>query len=66
MPDELRCPDGVTTTLVEDTDDDNDGILDVDALAGGGEEGTTMSMIAAVLLFIAIAALVINRMRKSE
>jgi len=25
-----------------------------------------MSMIAAVLLFIAIAALVINRMRKSE
>lgn len=66
MPDELRCPDGVTTTLIEDTDDDNDGILDVDALAGGGEDGTTMSMIAAVLLFIAIAALVINRLRKQN
>ena len=66
MPDELRCPTGTESTLVEDTDDDNDGILDTDALASGGEEGATMSMVAAVLLFTAIAALVINRMRQQD
>ena len=29
MPDRIDCPDGVTTDLVEDDDDDNDGVLDV-------------------------------------
>ena len=66
MPDELRCPTGTESTLVEDTDDNNDGVLDVDAFAGADEGGATMSMVAAVLLFIAIAALVINRMRQQE
>ena len=66
MPDEITCPLDTTTDLVEDSDDDNDGISDLDELKGTDESSTSMSMIAAVLLFIAIAALVVNRMRNQQ
>jgi hypothetical protein len=52
--------------LIEDLDDNNDGKSDLDELRGTTDDGVSMSMVAAVLLFIAIAALVVNRMRVKD
>ena len=66
QPDEITCPAGTNTTLIEDLDDNNDGKSDLDELRGTTDDGVSMSMVAAVLLFIAIAALVVNRMRVKD
>lgn len=65
MPDEINCPDGVTTWLFEDQDDDNDGTPDI--LEGvSSKEDSIISSTGLFLVsgLIILAALVIVRSRK--
>ena len=55
-PDIVNCPEGKTTYLIEDLDDDNDGILDVleGASSGGDGDFSTGTLLLIVLLLSAV------------
>tara|TARA_B110001452_G_scaffold197161_1_gene167120 strand:+ start:5608 stop:10308 length:4701 start_codon:yes stop_codon:yes gene_type:complete len=67
QPDELNCPSGLTTTLIEDQDDDGDGTPDV--LEGESNDNSgdfdTLTMLILVVLAI-VFVLFIMRMRKGD
>ena len=66
MPDRIDCPDGVTTDLVEDDDDDNDGVLDVNSGISENTESSSFSFLLIFGVFIIFVGLVLSRLRKEE
>jgi hypothetical protein len=64
MPDTINCPDGVTTWLFEDQDDDNDGTPDILEGVSSEEESiisTTGLLLVIGLIIIAIMLVVRSR-----
>ena len=61
LPDEVECPAGVTTDLVEDSD-----VKRLTTKSGDPEEGANMGMLVAFMLLIVGALLVVNRMRAKD
>ena len=66
MPDRIDCPDGVTTDLVEDDDDDNDGVLDVNSGISENTKSSSFSFLLIFGVFIIFVGLVLSRLRKEE
>ena len=64
QPDQINCPDGVTTILIEDQDDDGDGIPDVLEGQTSDDSGDFDSFTMLILVFIAIIfVLFVRRMK---
>lgn len=65
QPDSIACPEGMTTYLTEDQDDDGDGVLDFLESNSSTESGdfSTGTLLLLVLIFAAIA-LFMTRMRR--
>lgn len=66
MPDRIDCPEGMTTDLVEDDDDDNDGVLDVNSGISENTEATSFPFLLIFGVFIIFVGLVLSRLRKEE
>ena len=65
QPDEINCPSGITTVLIEDQDDDGDGIPDVLEGQSDDESGTFDTFTMLILVIIAIIfVLFVRRMRQ--
>jgi hypothetical protein len=65
MPDTINCPDGVTTWLFEDQDDDNDGIPDIlEGVSSGEESIISTTGLLLVIGLIIFAILLVVRSRK--
>jgi len=64
-PNSISCPEGVTTYLTEDQDDDGDGVLDLLESNDSSESGdfSTATLLLLVLIVAAIA-LFLTRMRR--
>jgi len=56
----------VTTDLVEDDDDDNDGVLDVNSGISENTETSSFSFLLIFGVFIIFVGLVLSRLRKEE
>jgi hypothetical protein len=57
QPDRIECPDGMSTTLFEDQDDDGDGIpdeLEGSSLSEADENSTVLIFIGSILILILI------------
>ena len=65
QPDVINCPDGVTTFLIEDQDDDGDGIPDVLEGQSGDDSRNFDSFTMIILVIIAIIfVLFVRRMKQ--
>jgi hypothetical protein len=65
MPDTINCPDGVTTWLFEDQDDDNDGIPDIlEGVSSGEDSVISTTGLLLVIGLIIIAIMLVVRSRK--
>ncbi len=65
QPDVINCPDGVTTFLIEDQDDDGDGIPDVLEGQSSDDSGDFDTFTMLILVIIAIIfVLFVRRMRQ--
>ena len=65
QPDDVNCPDGMTTWLFADQDDDNDGIPDVMEGTPVDESGDfSTSTLLLIALVVAAILLFAARMRK--
>ena len=65
QPNTISCPEGATTYLTEDQDDDGDGVLDLLEGTSSSDSGdfSTATLLLLVLIFAAIA-LFMTRMRR--
>ena len=65
QPNTISCPEGATTYLTEDQDDDGDGVLDLLESTSSSDSGdfSTATLLLLVLIFAAIA-LFMTRMRR--
>ena len=65
MPDTVNCPDGITTWLFEDQDDDNDGIPDTSE-GVSTKEGSMISNTGLLLVIglIILAIMLVVRSRR--
>ncbi len=61
LPDEVDCPAGVTTDLIEDSD-----VKRLTTKSSDPEEGANMGMLVAFMLLIVGVLLVVNRMRAAD
>jgi hypothetical protein len=65
QPNEINCPDGVTTLLIEDQDDDGDGIPDILEGQSSDDSGDFDTFTMLILVIIAIIfVLFIRRMKQ--
>ena len=65
QPNEINCPDGVTTLLIEDQDDDGDGIPDILEGQSSDDSGDFDTFTMFILVIIAIIfVLFIRRMKQ--
>ena len=66
MPDTIDCPNGVTTTLFEDQDDDGDGVPDSHEGVDMGSSGISNAMVMIITVLVVVGLLVILRGRKGS
>lgn len=68
QPNIVDCPEGYSTLLVEDQDDDNNGILDILEGTGSGqvESSSSISLILGIGVIVILAGIIFSRMRKEE
>ena len=67
QPDDINCPEGLTTVLIEDQDDDGDGIPDV--LEGQSDDDSGEFDMSTMLILVVLAivfVLFIMRMKKGD
>ncbi|HIG03636.1 MAG TPA: hypothetical protein EYQ53_04560 [Candidatus Poseidoniales archaeon] len=61
MPDSIHCPENMETDLIEDYDDDNDGVLDIDENKAEEESSFSMSTVVAVFILLGLGYYIMNR-----
>ena len=68
QPNIIDCPEGHTTLLVEDQDDDNDGTPDIleGAVSSQDESSSSITLILGIGLIVILAGIIFSRMRKEE
>ncbi|MGY8670278.1 MAG: hypothetical protein ACKVJ7_04425, partial [Candidatus Poseidoniales archaeon] len=68
QPNSIDCPEGYSTLLVEDQDDDNDGTPDIleGAISGQDDSSTPVTLILGIGLIIILAGIIFSRMQKEE
>jgi len=66
MPNVIKCPDGVTTDLLEDQDDDGDGKLDSISSESAEEEGMSITAIILIIAFIIGASALLLKSRRNQ
>ena len=68
QPNSIDCPEGYSSLLVEDQDDDNDGTPDIleGAISGQDDSSTPITLILGIGLIIILAGIIFSRMSKEE